>query len=102
DRRAFAELPDGIDRAACFLQTPLADAVEVLERKPERVHDPVTARARRVAAVLLHQRAHGLRLFALLVLQRGVHVRWRWRWRRAKDVLEDVLPAQHRRRAVGI
>ena len=41
-----------VDRA------PAADAVEVLERQPDRIHQLVAAGAGRVAAVLLHAVAH--------------------------------------------
>ena len=55
--RAIGELTDRIDAATLFLDPPLADPVEVLEREPERIHHAVTARARRRPAVLFQPRA---------------------------------------------
>src|SRR6185503_16557526 len=68
DLRAVRQLSRRVDRAARLLLTPLPEAVEVLERKTERVHHAVTARARRVPAVRLEPRAQRSRLRAWVVL----------------------------------
>ena len=100
DGRAVGELAGRVDAGALVVGAPRAHGVEVLERKAERVHHLVTARAHRIRAMLLHALAHGPGLLALVLERR--HVGWRRRRRRAEQVLENPFAAQHRRGALGV
>ena len=81
--------------APASARAPAADAVEVLQRQTDRIHEFVTTRARRALPVRLHALAHGLRLARLLVERR--HVGRRLRRRRTQNVRQHVLAAHHRR-----
>src|SRR5882762_577593 len=91
--RAVWQRGGRIDDRVPVAGAPLAGGIEVLERKSQRVHARVTARAYRVGAMLLHplsQRQH--LAAALVVLERPGVRRRRWR-RRAQHVVEDPLAA---------
>ena len=87
--------------ATGFLRPPDTNGVEILERQPDRVHDPVAARALRVGAVLFHPRSHGLRRPGRLLGERR-HDGRRRRRRRADQVVENPLSAYDGRRAIRV
>ncbi len=87
-----------VDGPALLEGPPAADRVEVLEREAHGVHQLVTARAGDVGPVLGQPLANRERRRDRVVLQRR-HVRRGRRRRRAEDVLEDPLAADHGRRA---
>ncbi len=76
---------------------PLAGRVEVLEREAGRVDHRVAGGAGRVVAVLRHPLAHRRRPGLRPLLRQRRHVRRRIGRRRAEDVVEDPLAANHRR-----
>ena len=83
---------------------PSPEQVEVLERKPERIHDAVTARAGRICAVQLQALAHRVADepsdFAGLRRKIRFGARRRARHFRAEQALHEPLAAHDRRRAV--
>src|SRR6516225_204386 len=103
ERGAVGQHAGGVDRPAAFLAgiAPAADAVIVLERKADRIHEAVADRALRARPVLLHALAHGHRLLIAVVLERR-DIRRRGRRRRAEELLQHPFAANGRRGAVGI
>ena len=101
--RAIGKARRRIDRRAVAGRPPLADGVEVLERKAERIHPLVARRARRILARCTSIRSRsdrgcpvGARLF-----ERG-NVGWRRRRRRAEQIGQEPAAAHRHRRAIGI
>src|SRR5206468_3881489 len=80
---------DGRSATAALMRAPSAIRVEVVEREADRIHDLVTAGARRILAMdrhLIAQREHLARILVRILEGRDV---WRRLWRRrAEDVLE--------------
>ena len=67
ERGAVRQDAGGIDRPGPRRRrvAPAAEAVEILQRKAERVHDPVADGALRIGPMLLHALTHGQRPRAL-------------------------------------
>ena len=105
DWRAVGQLARGIDRGAGIAITisPHAGRIEVLERQPERIHDRVTRRTRRVRSMLGDHLADGQRprRADVFLVQRRDVLRGVCRWH-AYQVCEDEGPPQHRRRPVRV
>ena len=88
-----------VDGQMSFARPPLPDAIEVFERESERIHPLMAPRTDRVLAVCFHPLAHRLlRALPRARLRERRHIRRRRRRRRAEDVVEQELPADHRRR----
>ena len=60
--------------ASRSLRPPVADRVEVFERKAQRIHDAVAGIARRLGAVQLHDLADRLGFLAFLVLLESLDI----------------------------
>src|SRR5262245_35913696 len=79
----------GLDRRVVASLAPFSQGIEILERKPERVHSLVTRRARWVLPMQLHPFAQRSRLtLAAGLLERG-YVGRRRRWRGAEQIRQQ-------------
>ena len=87
--------------SAGLARAPGADGVEILQREAERIHQLVAAGAGRAGAVRSIRSRSVFGAASVLRLERR-HVGERRRRRRAEQVLENPLAAQHRRRAIGV
>ncbi len=77
---------------------PPADGIVVLETEAQRVHVAVTGRTRRIAAMAFQLLAHRAPAARVRILERR-NVARRRLGRRAEDVLQHVLAANHGRRS---
>src|SRR5688572_24988703 len=59
---AIGERRSGVDGQSITARAPFAERVEILQRKPERIHAHVTGSARRVLAMRFHTLANRERL----------------------------------------
>src|SRR5690242_17759204 len=66
--RAIRQNSGRIDRCAALGRSPLANDVEVFERKPQRIHSRMANRTGRIRAMLFHPLPHGQDLAALRIL----------------------------------
>src|SRR5215467_3125625 len=88
---AVDHLARWVDREPGIRGAPLAGAVEVLEREPDRIHNFVAGGAHGIAAMLLHPIANRSRLHPHNGFSKRRNVRRRQRWRTAQNIFENPL-----------